>query len=103
MKLEALQSTHYLKSLITAEMPMDLEREGEQSYQGKMYVRFLAFSNGNLESLYDHSDNFYRRQLILSLKKRPPNREDDLFLAVRRRDRGHLPLVSRRPAPLAGQ
>ena len=103
MKLEALQSTHYLKSLITAEMPMDLERKGEQSYQGKMYVRFLAFSNGNLESLYDHSDNFYRRQLILSLKKRPPNREDDLFLAVRRRDRGHLPLLSRRPAPLAGQ
>lgn len=76
MKLEALQSTHYLKSLITAEMPMDLERKGEQSYQGKMYVRFLAFSNGDLESLYDHSDGFYRRQLILSVKKKPPNRED---------------------------
>lgn len=79
--LEALQSTHYLKSLITAEMPMDLERKGEQSYQGKMYVRFLAFSNGDLESLYDHSDGFYRRQLILSVKKKPPNREDDPFLA----------------------
>lgn len=81
MKLEALQSTHYLKSLITAEVPMDLERKGEQSYQGKMYVRFLAFSNGDLESLYDHSDGFYRRQLILSVKKKPPNREDDPFLA----------------------
>ena len=33
MKMEALKSTHYLKSLITAEMPMDLERKGEQSYQ----------------------------------------------------------------------
>ena len=81
MKMEALKSTHYLKSLITAEMPMDLERKGEQSYQGKMYVRFLAFSNGDLESLYDHSDGFYRRQLILSVKKKPPNREDDPFLA----------------------
>ena len=81
MKMEALKSTHYLKSLITAEMPMDLERKGEQSYQGKMYVRFLAFSNGDLESLYDYSDGFYRRQLILSVKKRPPNREDDPFLA----------------------
>ena len=81
MKLEALQSTHYLKSLITAEMPMDLERKGEQRYQGKMYVRFLAFSNGDLESLYDHSDGFYRRQLILSVKKRSPNREDNPFLA----------------------
>ena len=69
MKMEALKSTHYLKSLITAEMPMDLERKGEQSYQGEMFVRFLAFSNGDLESLYDHSDGFYRRQLILSVKK----------------------------------
>ena len=34
-----------------------------------------------LESLYDHSDGFYRRQLILSVKKKPPNREDDPFLA----------------------
>lgn len=80
MKMEALKSTHYLKSLITAEMPMDLERKGEQSYQGEMYVRFLAFSNGDLESLYDHSDGFYRRQLILSVKK-PLDREDDPFLA----------------------
>lgn len=81
MKMEALKSTHYLKSLITAEMPMDLERKGEQSYQGEMYVRFLAFSNGDLESLYDHSDGFYRRQLILSVKKKPIDREDDPFLA----------------------
>ena len=81
MKMEALKSTHYLKSLITAEMPMDLERKGEQSYQGAMYVRFLAFSNGDLESLYDHSDGFYRRQLILSVKKKPQNRADDPFLA----------------------
>ena len=81
MKMEALKSTHYLKSLITAEMPMDLERKGEQSYQGKMYVRFLAFSNGDLESLYDHSDGFYCRQLILSVKKKPLDREDDPFLA----------------------
>lgn len=80
MKMEALKSTHYLKSLITAEMPMDLERKGEQSYQGKVYARFLAFSNGDLQSLYDRSDGFYRRQLILSAKKKPPNREDDPFL-----------------------
>ena len=103
MKLEALQSTHYLKSLITAEMPMDLERKGEQSYQGKMYVRFLAFSNGDLESLYDHSDGFYRRQLILSVKKKPPNREDDPLSRGQalRRDRGDIPLVSRRAAAFA--
>ena len=81
MKMETLKSTHYLKSLITAEMPIDLERKGEQSYQGQMYIRFLAFSNGDQESLYDHSDGFYRRQLILSVKKKPADREDDPFLA----------------------
>ena len=81
MKLEALKSTHYLKSIITAETPMDLERKGEQSYQGGLYVRFLAFSNGDLESLYDHSDGFYRRQLILTAKRKPADREDDPFLA----------------------
>ncbi len=81
MQMEALKSTHYLKSLITAEMPMDLEKKGEQSYQGEMYVRFLAFSNGDLQALYDHSEGFFRRQLILSVKKRPPDREDDPFLA----------------------
>jgi len=81
MKMEVLKSTHYLKSLITAEMPIDLERKDEQSYQGAIYVRFPAFSNGDLESLYDHSDGFYRRQLILSVKKKPQNRADDPFLA----------------------
>ena len=81
MQMEALKSTHHLKSLITAEMPMDLEKKGEQSYQGEMYVRFLAFSNGDLQSLYDHSEGFFRRQLILSVKKKPLEREDDPFLA----------------------
>jgi len=81
MKMEALKSTSYLKSLITAETAMDLERKGEQSYQGKMYARFLAFSNGDLESLYDHSDGFYRRQLILSVKKKPHDRINDSGLA----------------------
>ena len=80
MRMEALRQTNYVKSIVTAQGQMDLERKGEQSYQGKMYVRFLAFSNGDLESLYDHSDGFYRRQLILSVKKKPPNREDDPFL-----------------------
>ena len=31
-----------------------------------MYARLLAFSNGDLQALYDRSDGFYRRQLILT-------------------------------------
>ena len=81
MKLEALKSTHYLKSLITAEMPMDLERKGEQSYQGWMFASLLAFSNGDLQALYDRSDGFYRRQLVLTTKEKPAGRVDDPDLA----------------------
>ena len=81
MKLEALAQTHHVKSIVTAEMPMDLERKGVQSYQGQMFVRFMAFGNGDLQSLYDHSDGFYRRQLILSTRDKPADRKDDPFLA----------------------
>lgn len=42
-----------------------------------MYARILAFSNGDLVSLYDRSDGFFRRQLILTTKRKPPDRIDD--------------------------
>lgn len=42
---------------------------------------FLAFSNGDLEALYDRSEGFFRRQLILQTKRKPPGREDDPFLS----------------------
>ncbi|WP_317853881.1 DNA primase family protein [Chakrabartyella piscis] len=80
MKLEALPQTHYLKSIITAELPMDLERKGKQSYQGQLYVRFLGLGNGNLQSLYDRSVGFFRRQILLTTKDRDPERKDDPYL-----------------------
>ena len=65
---------------------MDLERKGIQSYQGQLYVRFRCFGNGSLTSLYDHSDGFYRRQLILTTKERPADRKDDPFLVEKMLD-----------------
>ena len=81
MQMEALKQTNYVKSLVTAQGKMDLERKGKQSYQGWLYARILAFSNGDLQSLYDRSDGFYRRQLILTTQERPANRVDDPDLA----------------------
>ena len=81
MKLEALPQTNHIKTIVTAELPMDLEKKGEQSYQGELYVRFMAFGNGSLRALYDHSDGFYRRQLILSVKPKDKSRKDDPFIA----------------------
>ena len=81
MRMEALRQTNYVKSIVTAQGKMDLERKGKQSYQGWMFARLLAFSNGDLQSLYDRSDGFYRRQLILQTRERPENRTDEPDLA----------------------
>ncbi len=64
IRMEALRQTNYVKSIVTAQGKMDLERKGKQSYQGWMFARLLAFSNGDLQALFDRSDGFYRRQLI---------------------------------------
>ena len=81
MRMEALRQTNYVKSIVTAQGQMDLERKGKQSYQGWMYARLLAFSNGDLQALYDRSDGFYRRQLILTAKDKPLSRVDDPDIA----------------------
>lgn len=83
IKMEALSSTNYIKAIITAEMKMDLERKGIQSYQGHVYSRFMAFGNGSLKSLYDRSNGFFRRQIILTTKPRPEDRVDDPYLSER--------------------
>lgn len=81
MKLEALPQTNNIKSIVTAELPMDLEKKGKQSYQGLLYARFMAFGNGTMHALYDKSDGFYRRQLIVSVREKDKNRVDDPYLA----------------------
>ena len=81
MRMEALRQTNYVKSIVTAQGKMDLERKGKQSYQGWMCARLLAFSNGDLQALFDRSDGFYRRQLVLTTKEKPTDRVDDPDLA----------------------
>ena len=81
LDMNALTKTNYVKSIVTAELRMDLERKREQSYQGLLYVRFLCFGNGALTALHDRSDGFFRRQIILTTKDKPVDRFDDPFLA----------------------
>ena len=81
MDMNALPKTNYIKTIVTAEAKLDLERKGVQSYQRDIYARFLCFGNGALTSLYDHSDGFFRRQIILTTKDKPTDRFDDPFLA----------------------
>lgn len=80
MKLEALKDTNYIKSIVTLEDKMDLEKKSKQSVQGSLYVRFFCFGNGSLSALHDRSYGFYRRQIILTVKDIPPGRVDDPYL-----------------------
>src|SRR5699024_8613863 len=81
MRIETLRQTNYVKSIVTAQSQMDMERKGKQSYQGWMFAWLMAFSNGDLQALYDRSDGFYRRQLVLTTKEKPADRADDPDLA----------------------
>lgn len=83
LQLEALTTTGNIKTIVTAEQQIDLERKGVQSYQGKMFCRLMAFGNGSLRALHDRSHGFFRRQIILSAKPRPETRQDDPFLALK--------------------
>ena len=80
MEMTALPKTSILKTLVTAESEIDLEKKGMQSYQGRLYARFLCFGNGELTAYNDRSHGFYRRQLVLYTKDAPPDRVNDPFL-----------------------
>ena len=80
MDMSALPKTNYIKSIVTSECKMDMERKGVQSYQSQLYVRFLCFGNGALTALHDKSDGFFRHQIVLTAKDRTAGRADDPFL-----------------------
>ena len=81
MDMSALPKTNYIKSIVTSECKMDMERKGVQSYQSQLYVRFLCFGNGVLTAHHDRSDGFFRRQIVLTTKDKPTGRADDPFLS----------------------
>ena len=80
MDMSALTKTNYIKSIVTSECQMDVERKHEQSYQTLLYVRFLCFGNGALTALHDRSDGFFRRQIVITTKDKPADRIDDPYL-----------------------
>ena len=80
MKTEALPQTNNIKTIVTLEDKIDIERKGVQSVQGTLYSRFACFGNGSLHALHDKSNGFYRRQLLLTTREQPADRKDDPFL-----------------------
>ena len=53
---------------------------------GREYIYYDdTIGNGGLQALYDKSNGFYRRQLILTTKEKPADRVDDPFLVEKLR------------------
>ena len=69
-----------IKSIVTAEDRLCIERKNKQAVQGLLYVRFICFGNGNLVAAHDDSDGFWRRQILITVKDRDPARVDNPFL-----------------------
>ena len=74
MQMTALPSTGIIKNLITSKIPVEVEAKGQQSRQATLYSRFMCFGNGSPRALYDKSDGFTRRMLILTTKPVKPDR-----------------------------
>lgn len=81
MDMNSLPKSNLIKSIVTCQDLITVERKCVQSYQAQIYSRFLCFSNGGLTAKNDNSDGFYRRQIVLTTKDRPADREDDPFLS----------------------
>lgn len=81
LQLQALSSTGMFKTIVTAETPIEVERKFEQSFQANIYCRFLCFGNGSPRALYDKTEGFSRRMIILSTKPKSPDRVDNPFIA----------------------
>lgn len=80
LKFKALEDTGEIKTIVTGGRTT-IERKGSQGYDVKLYSRILCFGNGSLSSLYDHSDGFYRRQIIINTKPKNANRIDNPYLS----------------------
>ena len=80
LNMTALPETRNIKSFVTAEDRICVERKGKQATQGLLYARLLCFGNGNLVAAHDTSDGFWRRQILISVKDKPEDRTDDPYL-----------------------
>ena len=60
---------------------MDLEKRDNRAIKVICMCASSAWATVSLQSLYDRSVGFFRRQIILSTKEKDPNRKDDPYIA----------------------
>ena len=93
MKTEALPQTNNLKTLVTLEDKIDIERKGMQSNAGDAVCALYLLWKWRLHALHDKSNGFLPPAASFDNKgKRPAGRVDDPFLIdkMRREKEGIL-------------
>lgn len=82
LQTDLLKDTSTLKKLITARERFQVERKLKTKYDAYLYARILAIGNTFIGSKFDHSDGFYRRQLLIDVKpKTREEKDDDRFMS----------------------
>ena len=76
----ALKNARTFKNLVTNKTTIQAQKKFVQDNQIKPYVRFICFGNYTLQALYDLSEGFQRRQLIMQAKPKEPDRIDNPFI-----------------------
>ena len=72
-----LKSTRPFKTLVSCNTQIFVNKKGVQKYQIAPYVRLMAFGNFAPQALYDSSDGFLRRLLVIQAKPKDRNRTDN--------------------------
>ena len=82
LRSDLLSDTSTLKKLITAREKFQVERKHKDKYDAYLYSRIIAIGNTFIGSKFDHSDGFYRRQLLVDVKpKTRDEKNDDRFMS----------------------
>ena len=76
----ALKNARTFKNLVTNKTTIQAQKKFVQDNPIKPYVRFICFGNFTLQALYDLSEGFQRRQLIMQAKPKEPDRTDNPFI-----------------------
>lgn len=81
LNMVALPETRNIKSIVTAEDRLCIERKNKQAVQGLLYVRFICFGNGNLVAAHDDSDNLTQfMQATAYVRFKPDTEERSTYL-----------------------
>lgn len=82
MQTDLLNRTGTIKKLITAKEKMPVERKNKQKYETYIFARIIGIGNTHIGAKFDHSDGFYRRQLLIDCKPKTRSaEEDDSFMS----------------------